>query len=171
ADVVVELVPAMIGKLHVTERDVDSERQRGERGRQREGDGPWQAAAQPRCPFEPGEQERRAQDARSHAIDPVRIEGGTPDPTLEDGEQAARDHTGEGKADDGRSYPGPDAHVRLPPYRVWGVRGHPRKGGPQTSRPARMKGDEPDHEEREAEDEEDDGRLEHRGDGLMAHHQ
>src|SRR5262245_65443131 len=39
------------------------------------------------------------------------------------------------------------------------------------SRPARVKGDEPDHEKREAEDEEDGGRLEHRGDGLMAHHQ
>src|SRR5262245_63120482 len=39
------------------------------------------------------------------------------------------------------------------------------------SRPARVKGDEPNHQEREAEDEEDDGRLEHRGDGLMAHHQ
>src|SRR5262249_38504985 len=40
-----------------------------------------------------------------------------------------------------------------------------------SSRPARAKGDDADHQEREAEGEEYEGRLQHRGDGLMAHHQ
>src|SRR5262249_29730728 len=62
------------------------------------------------------------------------------------------------------------ARGRMPAGGQWGMLPRDLTHG-LLSRPARVKGDEPDQEEREAEDEEDDGRLEHRGDGLMAHHQ